>query len=472
MNKFLINKILIKTSGTSVFLLGVTVIIGWYFNLPILIQVHPSFVAMQFNTALGFFVLGLAILIFNIHRKIITISLATIAILLGSLTLIQYIFQIDLSIDTLFMEPYILVGASHPGRMAPNTALNFLLSGIALVLISQPKRKINLLTSSFLGALVIGLGTVVFLGYLSSIETAYGWGRLTRMALHTSSGFVVFGFALILQSHYLSLLFHKRVSSLFFPVTTFVLGITMTIALWQALSSTTLFNPTLTNRLSITHPLATSILLFGGTLSIVLAIAILFALRFYEQVKALKLAQEKILTLNQKLETLSYIDALTEIANRRFFDITFEKEWNRALRYNYPVALMLIDIDYFKKYNDFYGHQKGDECIRKVALIIDSMARRKTDIAARYGGEEFVLLLANIEFISAQKIAENLIQEIRDANIEHSDSPISSYLTISVGLFVEVPTSELNIEKFIFHADTALYQAKKLGRNQIAVAKF
>ena len=81
MNKFLINKILIKTSGTSVFLLGVTVIIGWYFNLPILIQVHPSFVAMQFNTALGFFVLGLAILIFNIHRKIITISLATIAIL-------------------------------------------------------------------------------------------------------------------------------------------------------------------------------------------------------------------------------------------------------------------------------------------------------------------------------------------------------------------------------------------------------
>ncbi|BAW97598.1 sensory transduction system regulatory protein [[Synechococcus] sp. NIES-970] len=449
--------------------LGLSVMLGWYWRLPSLIQLHPTFVPMQFNTALGFVLLGTGLLLLSWQKKV-AIALAICVLILGGVTLMEYAFGLNLFLDELFMRHYIVVATSHPGRMAPNTALCFVLSGLALLLIANPGYRHNLLGGSFFGAWVMGLGTVAGLGYVSNIETAYGWGKLTQMALHTSGGFMLVGLMLILQARELSLKIHQKVSDFFFPLTLLWLGLTLTVVLWQAFFSKKLmlFETSQWERLA--HPLTLGVLILGGSLSIVLAIAVWFAIRLQTQVEALKKAQKKILRLNQQLEELSYQDGLTNIANRRFFDIILTKEWQRAFRYHYPLALIMIDIDFFKAYNDYYGHQKGDECIQKVAAIINSMARRTTDLAARYGGEEFILLLTNIDRAGAETVAQDLTQAVAQAEIPHPKSTISNYVTVSIGIHVTQPNFQGDMGHFIFQADQALYQAKRAGRNRTIVA--
>ncbi|WP_081699623.1 diguanylate cyclase [Picosynechococcus sp. NKBG15041c] len=460
---------LIYLCAVLVSTLGLSVMLGWYWRLPSLIQLHPTFVPMQFNTALGFVLLGTGLLLLSWQKKV-AIALAICVLILGGVTLMEYAFGLNLFLDELFMRHYIVVATSHPGRMAPNTALCFVLSGLALLLIANPGYRHNLLGGSFFGAWVMGLGTVAGLGYVSNIETAYGWGKLTQMALHTSGGFMLVGLMLILQARELSLKIHQKVSDFFFPLTLLWLGLTLTVALWQAFFSKKLmlFETSQWERLA--HPLALGVLILGGSLSIVLAIAVWFAIRLQTQVEALKKAQKKILRLNQQLEELSYQDGLTNIANRRFFDIILTKEWQRAFRYHYPLALIMIDIDFFKAYNDYYGHQKGDECIQKVAAIINSMARRTTDLAARYGGEEFILLLTNIDRAGAETVAQDLTQAVAQAEIPHPKSTISNYVTVSIGIHVTQPNFQGDMGHFIFQADQALYQAKRAGRNRTIVA--
>ncbi len=470
MKRFPFTQALIYLGTASVCTLGITVILGWYLRLPEIIQLHPTFVPMQFNTALGFVLVGLAMFALGPMKRV-AIALAVLIGLLGGLTLAEYIFGLNFPLDELFMRHYIVVATSHPGRMAPNTALCFLLTSIALCLIAQPQHKKNLLGGSFLGASVMGLGAVACLGYLANIETTYGWGKLTQMAVHTSSGFVVVGLIVILQARQLSLQIHRRVSNFFFPLALLWLGLTLTIALWQAFFSKKLLVAQDTTQSLFEHPVALGILILGSSLSLVLAIAVWFAIRLQAQVEALKQAQQEILGLNQQLEELSHLDGLTGIGNRRLFDLTLTKEWQRAARYQYPLALMMIDIDFFKNYNDHYGHQKGDECIQQVASWVSSMARRPTDLAARYGGEEFVLLLTNVDFASAKNIAQELIKAIAKAKIPHPKSPISEFITISIGLHVAQPQPQADMGHFIFQADKALYQAKHEGRNRIVTSR-
>ncbi|MBV5260346.1 GGDEF domain-containing protein [Synechococcus moorigangaii CMS01] len=469
MKRLFLTQALIWCCATLVCVLGFGVMLGWYLRLPGFVQLHTNFVPMQFNTALGFVVVGLAVFALGIRKKV-AIALGIFVILLGSLTLSQYALGLNLGIDELLMRHYIVVATSHPGRMAPNTALCFILTGMALLLLSRPEHKGNLLGGSFLGAAVVGLGTVACLGYLSGIETAYGWGRLTQMALHTSSGFMVVGLMLILQARELSLQWHRKVSDCFFPVTLLWLGLTLTIALWQAFFSEKLLVPGRTSQGMFEHPVALGVLILGSSLSIVLAIAVWFAIRLQAQVEALELAQREILILNQQLEDLSHLDALTGIANRRLFDLSLQREWRRALRYQHSLALMMIDIDFFKAYNDYYGHQKGDACIQQVADLIKVMARRTTDLAARYGGEEFVLLLTHVDRDSAQNIAQDLLGAIANAQIPHPKSAISPFITISIGLHVTQPNADVTIEQFIRQADQALYQAKRAGRDRLATS--
>ncbi|ANV85436.1 hypothetical protein AWQ21_14400 [Picosynechococcus sp. PCC 7003] len=469
MKCFPFTQALIYLGAASVCTLGITVILGWYLRLPEIIQLYPTFVPMQFNTALGFVLVGLAMFALGPMKRV-AIALAVLIGLLGGLTLAEYIFGLNLPLDELFMRHYIVVATSHPGRMAPNTALCFLLTSIALFLIAQPQHKRNLLGGSFLGASVMGLGTVACLGYLANIEATYGWGKLTQMAVHTSASFMVVGLVVILQARQLSLQIHRRVSTFFFPVALLWLGLTLTIALWQAFFSERLLAEDKAQSL-FEHPVALGILILGSSLSLVLAIAVWFAIRLQAQVEALKQAQQEILGLNQQLEELSHLDGLTGIGNRRLFDLTLTKEWQRAGRYQYPLALMMIDIDFFKNYNDHYGHQKGDERIQQVASWVSSMARRPTDLAARYGGEEFVLLLTNVDFSSAKHIAQELIKAIARAKIPHPKSPISEFITISIGLHVAQPQPQADMGHFIFQADKALYQAKHEGRNRIVTSR-
>jgi two-component system, cell cycle response regulator len=170
--------------------------------------------------------------------------------------------------------------------------------------------------------------------------------------------------------------------------------------------------------------------------------------------------------LDLKLTQLATIDGLTGIANRRNFDLTLEREWKRCQREEKPLSLILIDLDFFKKYNDHYGHQAGDDCLRKIALTMTNLVKRSTDLVARYGGEEFAIILPNTNSEGAIKIAEIIREKIQILQIRHEFSNISNYVTLSLGIATMIPTSEISPEKLINQADQSLYKAKSEGRDR------
>lgn len=167
------------------------------------------------------------------------------------------------------------------------------------------------------------------------------------------------------------------------------------------------------------------------------------------------------------LENLSQIDGLTGIANRLKFDDYLDHEWKRAKRIKAQLSLIMIDIDYFKQFNDVYGHIAGDECLKRVAKTLAQSSQRSVDLVARYGGEEFVCVLPNSDADGALVVAENMRQMVASLNILHSNSKAASHVTISMGVSCVVPTRDSNSKNLIDFADKALYQAKKNGRNRV-----
>lgn len=170
-------------------------------------------------------------------------------------------------------------------------------------------------------------------------------------------------------------------------------------------------------------------------------------------------------TANQKLQTLAYVDALTEIANRRRFDERLLLEWRKMKRERSPLSMILCDVDYFKQYNDVYGHQLGDDCLRQVAGAIAAAARRPSDLAARYGGEEFAVLLPNTGLDGAMEVARTIQTHIKNLQLIHQQSQVDQYLTVSFGIASVIPTEAVAPEELLFQSDRALYQAKTEGRN-------
>lgn len=173
--------------------------------------------------------------------------------------------------------------------------------------------------------------------------------------------------------------------------------------------------------------------------------------------------------LNELLLSLSEEDKLTGIANRRKFDDYIDHVWNSSIKDGSSIALLIIDIDYFKEYNDNLGHVEGDKCITKVAKALESM-NIKSYFVARYGGDEFMVVLENCSIDEAIKLAENIKTTIAELNIVHQFSKISDRVTLSIGAAAVIPNEDMTIKDFIREADKALYIAKKLGRNQVAVA--
>jgi diguanylate cyclase (GGDEF)-like protein len=169
--------------------------------------------------------------------------------------------------------------------------------------------------------------------------------------------------------------------------------------------------------------------------------------------------------LNAVLNRLSLIDGLTSISNRRFFDQSMNQEWRVSYRNERPVSLILIDIDHFKIFNDNYGHQAGDQCIKQVAQIIRGCLRRPGDLVARYGGEEFACILPDTDLTGATFVADRINASIQAANISHGKSPTADRVTVSQGVVSCIPGPNLTREQFIEAADQALYLAKREGRN-------
>ncbi|MCG6908678.1 MAG: diguanylate cyclase [Deltaproteobacteria bacterium] len=184
-----------------------------------------------------------------------------------------------------------------------------------------------------------------------------------------------------------------------------------------------------------------------------------------DDITASEAAQKKLLMANEKLKTLSRIDGLTQVFNRRYFDEIFHKEWARLKREKGELSLIIFDVDYFKSYNDSYGHLHGDQCLRDIAQAIDTTVHRTADIVARYGGDEFVLSLPNTPLDGALHLAEQIRTGIERLRIIHQKSPVARHVTVTIGAGNGIPSDSLTENKLIRLADRALYKAKLKGRN-------
>lgn len=179
--------------------------------------------------------------------------------------------------------------------------------------------------------------------------------------------------------------------------------------------------------------------------------------------------EQSLQAANAELEQLVALDSLTQVANRRKFDEYLEQEWRRSIRSQQPLSLIMFDIDSFKRYNDYYGHQAGDVCLVKIAQAVQATVQRAADLVARYGGEEFAVILPDTSLLGAIVITEQIQQVIRALEIPHACSDASPIVSISLGITSLVPTINGSSKQLIASADRALYVAKQQGRNCYAI---
>jgi diguanylate cyclase (GGDEF)-like protein/PAS domain S-box-containing protein len=195
----------------------------------------------------------------------------------------------------------------------------------------------------------------------------------------------------------------------------------------------------------------------------------LYLLAQMQNITRQKRAEEMLIRANQELEALVNIDGLTQIANRRRFDQHLKQEWNRLLREQQFLSLILFDVDEFKRFNDHYGHLEGDDCLQKLAEVAKRVAQRPADLVARYGGEEFGVILPNTDMVGGRAIAEKIRLGIQALGIRHECSRVAQVVTVSLGVTSQIPTSTQTIEALMAQADQALYNAKRRGRNRTVV---
>ena len=185
-----------------------------------------------------------------------------------------------------------------------------------------------------------------------------------------------------------------------------------------------------------------------------------------KEIRQKEIAQAELHKLNEKLKILATLDGLTQVGNRRRFDEYYEREWLRAQRDRSCLAMILCDVDHFKRYNDHFGHQEGDNCLKQVAQGISRVIKRPADLVARYGGEEFAIILPQTTGDKALQIAEAIRTEIFNLHLEHPQSETGDRVSLSLGVAAIMPSLEHNQKQLIATADKALYIAKQQGRNR------
>ena len=183
-----------------------------------------------------------------------------------------------------------------------------------------------------------------------------------------------------------------------------------------------------------------------------------------------KKVQDQAIALKQanlELLKMANLDGLTQVSNRRRFDQYLDQEWRRLARMQEPLSLVMCDIDYFKLYNDCYGHLAGDLCLQKVAKVILACLKRPADLLSRYGGEEFAVILPETDLAGALRVAEDIRTHVNQLQVEHIRSDVSSFVSLSLGAACQIPTPTTSSTKLIGAADSALYSAKTNGRNRV-----
>ena len=459
-----------RLAGLATLVLGLAVMIGWHLKLPLVIQIHPSFVPMQYNTALGFLLAGAGLLSAQNEYWRVTFWTGGAVGLIGSLTLGQHVFALDLGLDQLFMRHYITVATPQPGRMAPNTALCFTLAGSALLMTGLARRGgHHWQTVCLLSSLLVGLSIVPMIGYVVGMPTAYGWGNLTRMAIHTAMGFMLLGGGLVAFAWQTDMSPQK-----WQPWAIGVLTMIITITLWQALQGD-----------SVAAGLASKFMLaFGLLMALALAKAVAYSQKWRHAADDTKNALTQLnleMAERQKAEEqvrhLAFYDDLTQLPNRWLLNQRLQQAISASKRKGHFGAVMFLDLDNFKPLNDAHGHAVGDLLLIEVAARLTSCVR-ETDTVARFGGDEFVVMLGELapEYKASMAQANRVAAKIHAALSQpyrlpvqldgHTKGVVEHYCSVSIGvtLFNSDQSTQDDILKC---ADMAMYQAKEAGRNQV-----
>lgn len=193
--------------------------------------------------------------------------------------------------------------------------------------------------------------------------------------------------------------------------------------------------------------------------------------RLVEMQRELVVVTNELNSANKELLRLSTMDGLTGISNRRMYDDYGKREWRRCERLEHPISLVLVDVDHFKLFNDQYGHQAGDECLKSVAAQVAKIGQRPTDLVARYGGEEFVLVLGETDADGARWLANRLCQKVAELNIPHYAAS-TRHVTVSCGVASVMPSNDSSLDVLLKSADRALYRAKAAGRDRVEVCEY
>ena len=477
---------------------GLVVVIGWLFGIPVLKTVVPGLATMKFNTACALVAAGVALWLletFRLGLQSVGVArvLATIVTAIGGLSLAEDLFSLNFGIDELIVADTTQAAGSvsvgPPGRMAPATALSFLMVGVALLSLKAPQPRFAA-WAHWLIVPPLFISTFAVVGYAYGVSPLYEVRPFTSMAVHSAISLFIIslsivaadsahGFANIATSDTAGGIVSRRLLPTI-PVLLFFLGwgrlageeaglydgrfgvalmVLMSIAVCAvAVSSTaiTLHNIDVTRQRG-----AAEIMNLNAGLE----------QRVRERTEQLTQLSAELRTANTSLKEISRHDGLTKLANRRFFDAHLAAQISVAQRHKRPLALVLCDVDLFKLYNDHYGHQAGDECLKRIAAAIASCCRRPADMAARYGGEEFAMILPDTDWTSAVALAEAAREAVAQMEIPHAHSPAAPYVTISGGIAVLPGHTELTSQQLINGADICLYEAKHLGRNRMIAAQ-
>lgn len=368
----------------------------------------------------------------------------------------------------------VLPGVGRLDWPSPQTIIALCLL-LTCTLLSTYQRKITVLMMQILGLIVVAFGLSALIGQLLNGSIWFPLLLADRSSSHASVlatlAMVMLGLAFVLlNSRDVFLALPVRIfSSVRIVVMLVVSLIAIPILLGWFISAI---------QLGETHgPDAALSLLVVANILLLMPVIMEVARRLLRkelQIRAAMHSLEQALqekeALAQELQELSNRDALTGLYNRRYFEYELSRCWRRASRTQQPLSLLFIDVDHFKNYNDAYGHQLGDQCLRRIATLISESVSRDSDVVARYGGEEFVVVLPDTPRAGAIMLAERMGAQVREALIPHINSPVAEVVTLSIGVATVAAQHHLNVELLVQRADQALYEAKSGGRNRVFVA--
>jgi diguanylate cyclase (GGDEF)-like protein len=484
--------VLIRIGCLLVACVGVAVLCGWIFNVPQLTRLLPGLAFMKVNTACSLLAASFALWILHTCAPAspwvrAARCLAVLLVALGSLTLSEHLFDLDLGIDQHFST-----GGSpsaHYGRVSPASSLILTFLGLALLTLKAGRPRVAA-CAHWLVVPPLLVSALAVLGYVYGATSLYAVRPYASMAVHTAASFLVLslcalaadsghGFAKIAISDTAGGLVSRRLLPTI-PIMIFMLGWIRAAGQELGLYDTQ-FGSALMVLMTITFCVIavawTAAALHKVDLTRKLAEAEILSLntglelRVEERTRELAQVSSQLTLVNGALELLSQQDGLTGLANRRCFDAYLGDQIAIARRYGRTLALVLCDVDSFKAYNDHYGHQAGDECLKRVAAALRSCCRRKSDMVARYGGEEFAVILPETGLNDALQIAEAAKDAVAQLRITHEKSVAAPYVSISGGVGVLLQNGSTDAVQLIKEADRRLYQAKRLGRNRIVAVE-